>query len=198
MKLLSYRLPATTHTDHTYCKNLRVTLVSETGDVQHGSVPPPWRELGGTFEVEIHKKRRAARKSGHIAPEMLTKYQNWRFVIPGRRHLGLLQFPYSQNKHYEAFENLFDVLDTTAFYTDDSSCAMDTFNLCVGKSLLTREGINVPCSHCGISYSQMEDAIVRHGYAMRMVYSGKKKTRRWPTMVQILGLDSGVFFVEFY
>ena len=40
-----------------------VTLVSKTNDVQHGSVPPPWRELGGTSEVEIHKKRRAARKS---------------------------------------------------------------------------------------------------------------------------------------
>merc|ERR1712185_461777 len=75
---------------------------------------------------------------------------------------------------------------------------MDAFNLCIGKPLLSRENIGVPFSGEGISYEQMRPVIESLDFALVQVYHGKRKQKRWPSMAEVLGYESGVFFVEFY
>ena len=76
---------------------------------------------------------------------------------------------------------------------------MDAFNLCVGKPLLSRESIKVPVSESGISYEEMRPEILAHGYALFEVSIRiSKKQKRFPIMAEILGFESGVFFVEFF
>ena len=56
-------------------------------------------------------------------------------------------------------------LSDEQYYTDDTSCAMDAFNLCVGKALLSRKLIGVPRSEKGIAYDQMRPVIESLGFA---------------------------------
>ena len=77
---------------------------------------------------------------------------------------------------------------------------MDAFNLGIGRPVLNRQTINSPFDpDKGVSYEMMKPAIEASGFAMVAVVSGTKKKRIIPTMmIQILGLVSGVFFVEFF
>ena len=134
-----------------------------------------------------------------MAPELFEKHQQWPLLIPGRKHVGELQFPCPENGSFCVYVNIGKVMDTDAFYTDSTSCAMDSFNLGIGRPALSRQITNSPFDpDKGISYEQMAPAIQASGFAMVAVVSGSKKKRIHPTMTQILGLVSGVFFVEFH
>ena len=174
--------------------------------VQNGPVPVRGGNTTGAPPTTTAKsqkrpirKKRSIRTSGSMAPELLEKYQQWHLLIPGRKHVGELQFPYPENRHFSAYVNIGKIMDADAFYTDSTSCAMDAFNLGVGRPVLNRQTINSPFDpDKGVSYGTMEPAIEAAGFAMRMVASGTKKKRVVPKMIQILGLVSGVFFVEFF
>jgi hypothetical protein len=170
------------------------------GGVQNGPVPSRGLTTAGAPPTTTSKSpKRPARTSGSMAPELLEKYQQWPLLIPGRKHVGELQFPYPENGSFCAYVNIDKVMDTDAFYTDSTSCAMDSFNLGIGRPALSRQIINSPFDpDKGISYEQMAPAIQASGFAMVAVVSGSKKKRIHPTMTQILGLVSGVFFVEFH
>ena len=145
--------------------------------------------------------KRLARASGSMAPEALAKYQHWHLLIPGKKFVGELQFPYPENGSFSAYANADKAMDPDAFYTDATSCAMDAFNLAIGQPILSRITIGVPFDpDKGISYEQMAPAIQAAGFGVVQVYSGskRKKNKIWPTMTEVLGFDSGVFMVEFY
>ena len=172
----------------------------EGGGVQNGSVPSRGGDTAGAPMPTAKKSlKRPARASGSMAPELLPQYQHWHLLIPGKKFVGELQFPYPKNGSFSAYANADKAMDPDAFYTDATSCAMDAFNLGIGQSVLDRQIINSPFDpDKGISYEVMEPAIEAAGFAMRKVFSGSKKKRTNPTMTQILGLVSGVFFVEFF
>ena len=146
--------------------------------------------------------KRLARASGSMAPEALAKYQHWHLLIPGKKFVGELQFPYPENGSFSAYANADKAMDPDAFYTDATSCAMDAFNLAIGQPILSRITIGVPFDpDKGISYEQMAPAIQAAGFGVVQVYSGsksRKKNKIWPKMTEVLGFDSGVFMVEFY
>ena len=155
---------------------------------------------GDTSGAPVSKKHKASRAAGCVAPERLTKYEGWRFVLNGKPHIGAVQFPYDDNRSYVAFRNFYDVLDDASFYTDETACVMDAFNLGVGRPVLSRENINVPfdADADGIKYEHMKDQIQSHGFDLNPVWKGKKKHKVWPTMSEVLGFESGVFLVEFF
>ena len=91
------------------------------------------------------------------------------------------------------------IQDPDSFYTDATSCAMDAFNLGIGQPVLDRHIINSPFDpDKGVSYEMMMPAIKAAGFEMDRLTLGSKKKRTNPTMTQVLGLVSGVFFVEFF
>ena len=170
------------------------------GDVQNGPVLSRGLTTAGAPPMTTAKGlKRSIRTSGSMAPELLLKYQQLHLLILGRKHVGELEFPYSENGSFGAYVNLDKVMDADAFYTDATFCAMDAFNLGVGQPVLNRQIINSPFdSDKGVSYEMVKPAIEAAGFSMVAVVSGSKKKRTYPTMIQILGLVSGVFFVEFF
>ena len=151
---------------------------------------------GNTAGPNAKRKAPKTHKSGHMAPGRLDKRIHLNDE-PGRKFVGKVQVPYLETS-YVAFCNHGDRLNDEQYFTDNSSCAMDAFNLCVGKPLLSRELIGVPFSDEGISYDQMRPVIESFGFALVQVYHGKRKQKRWPSMSEVLGYESGVFFVEYY
>ena len=105
-------------------------LAVGVGGVRNGPVPGRGGDTAGAPLTATAKSlKRPARTSGSMAPELLEKYQNWRLLLPGRKHAGELRFPYPKNGSFRAYGNIDQVLDADAFYTDATSCAMDPFNL---------------------------------------------------------------------
>ena len=135
--------------------------------------------------------------------------------MPGRRFLGGLQFPYSPPEDrttHRAFHNFDALLPCCEFFSDQRSCAMDAFNLAVGCQLLTRTGLGVSPDDL-LSFVQpkslrhgenaptppMKKAIESLRFGMLGLFTRvSKKIIYPPTMVQVLGFDSGVFLVEFF
>ena len=148
------------------------------GGVQNGSVPVRGGNTTGAPPTTTAKsQKRPIRTSGSMAPELLEKYQQWHLLIPGRKHVGELQFPYPENRHFSAYVNIDKIMDADAFYTDSTSCAMDAFNLGVGRPVLNRKIINAPLDFDkGVSYETMMPAMKAAGFEMDLLTLGTKKS----------------------
>ena len=55
----------------------------------------------------------------------------------GRKYFGELQLEYKHNDKFFPFSNYNQWLPPYLFYTDTTSCAMDGFNLGIGRQVLT-------------------------------------------------------------
>ena len=144
------------------------------------------RSLRATLQFEAPSQDLGRRRGGDqgvesMAPELLEKYQQLRFLIPGRKHVGELQFPYPEKGSLSAYTNTDKVIDPGAFYTDVTSCALGGFNLGIGESVLDREISNTPFGpDKGISYEVMEPGPSRQ-QGLRCARSSRVRRRSAPT-----------------
>ena len=137
-----------------------------------------------------------------MAPEHLMMFEPWHYFSLSGRFFGKLQLEYKRNDKFYPFSNYNQCLSPSLFYTDQTSCAMDGFNLGIGRQVLTRENINVPFHPSkGITYEQMRPSFEQAGYALDKLYVKRAKCKRQrnpPSLKQLLGFKSGVFLCEFY
>ena len=107
--------------------------------------------------------------------------------------------------HPKALAPQLECLPRDEMLTDESACAMDAFNMGVGKRVLTRENVGVPEGAVMYMHEREEDAgrpvckplIERAGFQLARV-GGKKAKRRPPSFATVLAQRRGVFLVEFY
>ena len=137
-----------------------------------------------------------------MAPERLMIFDSWHYHGLGKKYYGKLQLEYKPNEKFYPYSNYDRMLPSHLFYTDDSSCAMDGFNLGIGMRVLTRKKISVPYHpNKGISYDQMRPTIKQEGYALDKLYvkkSSRKSERNAPSFKQVLAFKSGVYLCKFY
>ena len=110
------------------------------------------------------------------------------------------QFPCRPN----ALTGQLETLAPEHMYTDDESCALDAFNMALGKRLLTRDLVGVPNGPIKFLPESQDDVgkktpvcmpwIAKAGYQLARV--GTKKQP--PTFRRVLQQRRGVFLVEFY
>ena len=137
-----------------------------------------------------------------MAPERLMIFDSWNYHGLGKKYYGKLQLEYKPNEKFYPYSNYDRMLPSHLFHTDDSSCAMDGFNLAIGMRVLTRKKISVPYHpNKGISYDEMRPTIKQEGYALDKLYvkkSSRKSKRNPPSFKQVLAFKSGVYLCEFY
>lgn len=110
--------------------------------------------------------------------------------------------------NHQAFYNTTESLRPKDYYTDTTSCAMDAFNLAVGKKLLTREALEAARIARGLPDSlQLQTGAVeffhpvvtsfihRFGFALINVHTKDLSMHMFTNLMKQI---SGVFFVEFF
>ena len=136
-----------------------------------------------------------------MALEQLVIFDSWHYFGLGKKYYGKLQLKYKPNEKFLLFSNYNHMLSPHLFYTDKTSCAMDEFNLGIGRPILSRENICVPFHPSkGITYDQMRPTIEQAGYTLDKLYvkqSRRKSERNAPSFKQVLAFKSSVYLCEF-
>ena len=164
------------------------------------------RPVPGTWiTLEVRATRRTQGGSGAAATNAVFEYGDVLSDVPPTPPPVITPDGAQFEPHANALTPQLSCLPREEMLTDESACAIDAFNMGVGKRVLTRENVGVPegavmyMHEGGVDTRRpvCQPAIERAGYQLARV-GGKKGKRRPPSFAMVLAQRRGVYLVEFY